>query len=185
MIEDISKALNQKITASLKALREIFARIRSGRAHPSVLDGVMVDYYGTLTPLNQLANISVEEGRTLSITVWEKTVVDAIEKAILKSDLGFNPQTAGMSIRVPMPLLTEDTRRQLVKQVGAESEKSKIALRNHRRDANTEIKELEKEKMISEDECKRGQAIVQKIIDSAIAEVDKMASEKEESLMEV
>jgi len=184
-VSEICQQLESKIEKSIIAFKESLARLRSGRAHPSILDAVMVNYYGSMTPINQVANVSVEDNRTLTVTVWEKTLLAEVEKAILKSDLGLNPNVAGTTIRVPMPPLTEETRLQLVKQVNVESEKIKVSIRNHRRDSNTICKNLVRDKEISEDENKKAQLAIQKIVDSAIAKVELIAKEKEEQLLEV
>ena len=182
---DINSAMSSKMTNSIKALKECFSRIRSGRAHPSILDGVVVEYYGSQAPLNQVSSVTVEEGRTLNISVWEKNMVEAIEKAILKADLGLNPQSAGTSIRLPMPPLTEETRRHLVKQVSLEAEKCRVAIRNHRRAAIADLKDCEKEKFISEDDLKSGQIVIQKTTDNFISQIDSLVKDKEQSLLEV
>lgn len=152
MIDEIIKDAEKRMTKSLASLDDAFKRIRTGRAHPSILDSVMVSYYGNDTPLNQLANVNVEEGRSLLISPWEKQIISDIEKAIMKSDLGLNPSNNGDTIRVPMPPLTEETRREYTKQAKNEAENARIAIRNIRRDANSDFKDLEKEKEISEDE---------------------------------
>ncbi|MDQ1363472.1 MAG: ribosome recycling factor, partial [Pseudomonadota bacterium] len=154
-------------------------------AHPSLLDHVMVDYYGTPTPIKQVANIVAEDARTLMITPWEKPMVNAIEKAIQNSDLGLNPSSAGTVIRVPMPALTEQRRKDLVKVVKHEAENARVAIRNIRRDANTDIKDLLKEKDVSEDDARRGEEMVQKLTDKYIANVDKAIEAKEKEMMEV
>jgi len=170
---------------SIEALSHAFNRIRTGRAHPSILEGIVVNYYGADTPLQQLANINVEDARTLSITPWEKAVVPAIEKAIMISDLGLNPNTAGAVIRIPMPALTEETRRNFIKHAKAEAETARVSVRNIRRDANAQLKDLLKEKAISEDDDRRAQDEVQKITDKYIAEIDKAFSVKERDLTEI
>ncbi len=185
MINDIKKDAEQKMKKSLEALGTAFARIRTGRANPSILDSVMVPYYGNDTPLTQVANVVVEDARTLSVTPWEKSMVPQIEKAILKSDLGLNPSTAGTVIRIPMPMLTEETRRELVKHAKNEAENARVSVRNARRDANGDIKELLKEKEISEDEEKRALDDVQKLTDKYVAEVEKVLTDKEKDLMAV
>jgi len=170
---------------SLEALQLNFNKIRTGRAHPSILDTVRVDYYGVDTPLNQAASISVEDARTLSVTAFDRSMTPAIEKAILKSDLGLNPATAGDVIRIPMPMLTEETRRGYIKQARAEAESAKVSVRNARRDAMGMLKELVKDKDISEDEERRGQDQVQKLTDRFVAKVDSALSAKESDLMEI
>jgi ribosome recycling factor len=170
---------------SIDALGVAFAKIRTGRAHPSILDGVMVSYYGTDTPLKQVANVSVEDGRTLAISAWEKPLVPVIEKAIMQANLGLNPSSTGDLIRVPMPALTEETRRNMVKLAKADAESARVSVRSARRDANSELKELLKEKEISEDDDKRGQDQIQKLTDSYIAKVEALLQQKESDLMEV
>lgn len=185
MIEDIKADAQQRMTKSIAAMVDAFKKIRTGRAHPSILEGVFVDYYGSPTPLAQLANINVEDGRTLAIVPWEKPLVPEIEKAIMKSDLGLNPSTSGDKIRVPMPALTEETRKNFIKQARGEAENGRVSIRNIRRDANGMIKDLLKEKEITEDEDRKGQDEIQKITDKAVAEVDSLLSEKEADLMRV
>lgn len=185
MIEDIKKDAQQRMVKSIAAMSDAFKKIRTGRAHPSILDGVMVDYYGSPTPLAQLANINVEDGRCLAIVPWEKPLAPAIEKAIMKSDLGLNPSTTGDKIRVPMPALTEETRKQFIKQARAEAEKGRVSIRNIRRDANGMIKDLLKEKEISEDDERRGQDQIQKVTDQYIAEIETVLAGKEKDLMQV
>jgi ribosome recycling factor len=164
-------------------LEDAFKKIRTGRAHPSILDSVMVSYYGTDTPLNQLANVHVEEGRSLLISPWEKQLIKEIEKAILKSDLGLNPSNNGDTIRVPMPPLTEETRREYTKQAKHEAENARVAIRNIRRDANSDFKDLEKEKEISEDEYHHAEDQVQKLTDKYVAVVESTFHSKEEDLL--
>lgn len=185
MINDIKKDAEGRMAKALEALANNFNKIRTGRAHPSLLDTVRVDYYGSEMPLSQVANINVEDARTLSVSPWERTMVPAIEKAIMKSDLGLNPSTAGTVIRIPMPMLTEETRRNYGKQAKAEAEHARVAVRNIRRDANNQFKDLLKEKTISEDEERRAQDDMQKITDRYIADIDKALAVKEKDLMEV
>ncbi len=185
MINDIKKDSESRMKKSLEALQTAFSKIRTGRAHPSILNSVMVPYYGTDTPLTQVANVVVEDARTLAINAWEKSLVPAIEKAIMKSDLGLNPSTSGDLIRVPMPALTEETRRDMVKQARHESENARVSVRNIRRDANNDLKDLLKEKTISEDEERRAVDDVQKLTDRYVADIDKMLAEKESDLMAV
>ena len=170
---------------SLEALHSAFNKIRTGRAHPAILDSVMVNYYGQETPLKQVASVNVEDNRTLTVAPWEKNLVPTIEKAIMTSDLGLNPATSGDIIRVPMPMLTEETRKEMVKQAKADAEHGRVSIRNARRDANHMIKELVKEKEISEDDQHRGEDEIQKLTDKYIAEVEKMLKSKEEDLMAV
>lgn len=185
MISDISKQSEAKMKKSIESLSHAFARIRTGRASPSLLESVMVSYYGTDTPITQVANVVVEDARTLVISPWEKPLIPQIEKAILKSDLGLNPSTSGDVIRLPMPPLTEETRRDLVKQARNEAENARIAVRNIRRDANNEIKALLKDKEISEDEERKALDGIQKLTDRYIAEVDEVLAAKEKDLMQV
>ncbi|WP_375542743.1 MULTISPECIES: ribosome recycling factor [Dasania] len=170
---------------TISALGVSLNKIRTGRAHPSILDGIRVDYYGSETPLSQVAAINVEDGRTLSVVPWEKPMVPEVEKAIMKSDLGLNPSTAGSVIRIPMPMLTEETRKGYTKQARAEAEHSKVSIRNIRRDILSDIKDLQKEKEISEDDERRAQDDIQKITDKYVAEVDKALAIKEKDLMEI
>ncbi len=185
MIDDILQDAESRMAKSIVALKREFTRIRTGRAHASLLDGLVVEYYGSETPLNQVANVSVEDARTLMVNPWEKSMVSAVEKAIIDSDLGLNPNTAGTVIRIPLPPLTEERRKDLVKVVRAEAEGGKVAVRNIRRDANGDLKELEKEKEISEDELRRAENDVQALTDRFVKEVDAALAEKEKDLMEV
>jgi ribosome recycling factor len=185
MIDDIKKDARDRMGKSIEALKNSLGKVRTGRAHPSLLDHLSVDYYGSEVPISQVANIAVEDARTLSITPWEKPMIQVIEKAIMKSDLGLNPATAGMVIRIPMPPLTEETRRDLVKVVRNDAESAKVAIRNIRRDANSDLKELLKEKEISEDQEHKAQDEVQKITDEFIGKVDKVVEVKEAELMEI
>lgn len=184
-MNEIKSRTEARMKKTIESLEHAFGRIRTGRANPSLLEGVMVSYYGTDTPLTQVANVIVEDSRTLSISPWEKNLIPQIEKAILKSDLGLNPSTSGTVIRVPLPPLTEETRRDLVKHARGEAENSRVALRNLRRDANAEIKTLLKDKAISEDDEKRGLDEIQKLTDRYVAEVDKILAGKEKDLMTV
>ena len=185
MISDIKKDAEIRMKKSLESLEVAFKKIRTGRAHPSILDGVMVPYYGVDTPLKQVANVGVEDARTLAISAWEKNLIPAIEKAIMKADLGLNPSSTGDLIRVPMPALTEQTRKDMIKISKAEAEHARVAIRNIRRDANSDIKELLKEKEISEDDERRGQDDIQKLTDKYVAEVEEMLKKKEADLLEV
>ena len=185
MIDDIKKDAEVRMKKSLESLDTAFKKVRTGRASPSLLDGLSVSYYGADTPLRQAANVSVEEGRTLVITAFDKSLIPAIEKAIMASDLGLNPSTAGTVIRLILPALTKETRKNLVKVVRAESESARVAIRNIRRDANTHIKDLLKEKEISEDDERRGEEQIQQLTDRFVGEVDKLLKEKEEELMTV
>lgn len=185
MINELKQDAEVRMTKSVEALGNAFNKIRTGRAHPSLLDGLMVSYYGVDTPLGQVGNVSVLDARTLSISVWEKSLVPEVEKAILKSDLGLNPSTMGELIRIPMPQLTEETRKGFIKKARAEAESARVSVRNARRDVLSDIKELQKDKEISEDEEHRAQDEVQKITDKYIQQVDKALSVKEVDLMEI
>jgi ribosome recycling factor len=185
VIDEIKKDAQLRMQKSLDALAATFTRIRTGRAHPGILDGLTVEYYGADTPLNQVANINVEDARTLAISPWEKQLVPAIEKAILKSDLGLNPSTSGDLIRIPMPALTEETRKGYSKQARHEAENARVSIRNIRRDANSDLKDLLKEKEISEDDERRAQEQIQKITDKFIAAVEASLETKEAELMEI
>lgn len=185
MINEIKKDAQARMTKTLEALGHAFAKIRTGRAHPSILDSVMVSYYGSDTPLRQVANVTVEDSRTLALSVFDKGMIQAVEKAIMTSDLGLNPATAGTTIRVPMPALTEETRKGFTKQARSEAEQARVSVRNIRRDALAQLKDLLKEKEISEDEDRRAQDEVQKLTDKFVAEVDKALEAKEADLMAV
>jgi ribosome recycling factor len=185
VINEIKTEAETKMTKSIEALTSAFNKIRTGRAHPSILDSVMVNYYGQETPLKQVASVNVEDNRTLTVSPWEKNLVPLIEKAIMTSDLGLNPSTSGDLIRLPMPMLTEETRRNMVKQARADAEHGRVSVRNARRDANSTLKELLKDKDISEDDERRGEEEVQKLTDRFIAEVEKLLKAKEEDLMAV
>ena len=184
MIGDIIKDANVRMGKSVVALVQEFDRVRTGRAHVSLLDHIMVEYYGSKVPINQVANVSVEDSRTLSVTPWEKSMVSVVEKAILNSDLGLNPVTAGAVLRIPLPPLTEERRRDLVKIVKQEAENSRVAVRNIRRDANGDLKQQLKEKELSEDEEHQGQDEVQKLTDEHIQQIDTALAKKERELME-
>ncbi|MGR9072423.1 MAG: ribosome recycling factor [Gammaproteobacteria bacterium] len=183
MISDIQQDASSRMAKSVESLKHEFAKIRTGRAHPSLLDQISVSYYGTETPLVQVANVAVEDSRTLTVTPWEKNMVQAIEKAIMTSDLGLNPSTAGTVIRIPLPPLTEERRRDLVRLVKQEAENGRVAVRNIRRDANNEIKDALKEKMVSEDEARGGEEKIQKLTDGYIKEIEKLLEEKEADLL--
>ncbi len=185
MINDIQQDAATRMGKSIEALKHEFSKIRTGRAHPSLLDQISVSYYGSESALSQVANIAVEDARTLTITPWEKGMVQAIEKAIMKSDLGLNPATNGMTIRIPLPALTEERRRSLVKIVRNESENGRVAIRNIRRDANSEIKDALKEKLISEDEARLGEEKIQKITDQFIKDIEKLLETKEADLLSI
>ena len=183
MIDKIIAGAEERMQKSVVSLEEAFKKIRTGRAHPSILDSVMVSYYGTDTPLSQLANVNVEEGRSLLISPWEKQLIGEIEKAILKSDLGLNPSNNGDTIRVPMPPLTEETRREYTRQAKQEVENARVAIRNIRRDANSRFKDFEKERNISEDQQHRAEEQVQKLTNKHIAAVESAYQVKEQDLL--
>lgn len=185
MINEIQSDAKTRMGKSIDSLKQDLIKVRTGRAHTSLLDSISVDYYGNPTPLNQVANISVLDARTLSVQVWEKQMTPVVEKAILTSDLGLNPATSGELIRIPLPPLTEETRKNLIKVVRGEGESAKVAIRNIRRDANGSLKELEKDKEISEDDERRGQEAIQKLTDSHVKEVDQLLAVKEKDLMEI
>ncbi|MDO8892993.1 MAG: ribosome recycling factor [Sulfurimicrobium sp.] len=185
MISDLKKTAEQKMQKSLEALKADLAKVRTGRAHTGILDHVMVDYYGSATAINQIANVTLIDSRTIGVAPWEKKMVGAVERAIRDSDLGLNPSSQGDLIRVPMPALTEERRRELIKVVKHEGEGAKVAIRNIRRDANAHLKDLLKDKEISEDDDRRAQDDIQKITDRYVAEVDKMLQVKETELMAI
>jgi len=185
MIEEILEDAKARMGKSIEAFKQALSKIRTGRAHPSLLDHVKIEYYGSDVPLSQVANISVEDSRTLVVNPWEKQMVQAVEKAIMKSDLGLNPNTAGTVIRIPMPPLTEERRRDMVKIVRGEAEAARVAIRNIRRDANSDFKELLKEKEISEDDERHAGDRVQKLTDQNVEEVEKLVEVKEAELMEI
>jgi len=185
MIEKLMADATTRMGKAIESLKFELSKIRSGRAHPSLLEHVMVQYYGNTVPLSQAANVHVEDARTLTVTAWDKGMIQAIEKAIMTSDLGLNPASTGTVIRVPLPPLTEERRRDLVKVVKSEAENARVAARNIRRDANNSIKELLKEKQISEDDERRAQEKVQKLTDKTIEEIDQLLSTKEKDLMSV
>lgn len=185
MIDEIVEDAESRMIKSVESLKTELTKIRTGRAHPSLLDQVMVDYYGSMTPIKQIASVVAEDARTLAVTPWEKPMVAAIEKAIMTANLGLNPASQGTVIRVPMPALTEERRRDLVKVVKAEGEGAKVAVRNIRRDANGDFKDLLKEKDISEDENRKAEERVQKLTDKYVADVDKVLEAKEKEMMEI
>lgn len=185
MIEDIKKDAAERMQKSVTALGNAMAKIRAGRAHTSLLDHVVVPYYGSDVALSQVANVGIEDSRTLTVTPWEKPMLSVIEKAIMTSDLGVNPNSAGMTIRIPIPPLTEERRRDLVKVAKSEAEGARVAIRNIRRDANSTLKELLKEKEISEDEERGAEEVVQKLTDDVIKQVEQVLADKEADLMEV
>ncbi|MEK7436042.1 MAG: ribosome recycling factor [Pseudomonadota bacterium] len=185
MIADVKKTAEQKMHKSLEALKADLGKVRTGRAHTGILDHISVDYYGTQMPINQVANLTLIDARTIGIAPWEKKMGAVIEKAIRDSDLGLNPSSQGELIRVPMPALTEERRRELIKVVKSESENAKVAVRNLRRDANHHLKEMLKQKTVSEDDERRAQEDIQKLTDKFIAEIDKLLAVKETDLMAV
>lgn len=185
MIEDIKKDAGERMDKSVAALRQELTKLRTGRAHTSLLDHITVDYYGSEVPLNQVSNVNVEDSRTLTVSPWEKDMVKAIEKAIMNSDLGLNPATAGTIIRVPLPPLTEERRKDMIRVVRNEAEGGRVAIRNIRRDAISDIKDLMKEKMIGQDDERRAEDEIQVITDKHVATVDEILAQKESELMEI
>lgn len=185
MIDDIKKDANSRMDKSVASLQQELTKLRTGRAHTSLLDHITVEYYGSEVPLNQVANVNVEDSRTLTVAPWEKPMVQAIEKAIMTSDLGLNPASAGNVIRVPLPPLTEERRKDMIRIVRNEAEGGRVAIRNIRRDALSDLKDLLKEKMIGEDDEHRAHDEIQTITDKHIAEIDKILAQKESELMEV
>jgi ribosome recycling factor len=184
VLNDIKNSARDRMGKSVESLRYDLTKLRTGRAHTSLLDHITIDYYGTETPLKQVSNVNVEDPRTLTVSPWEKSLVPAIEKAILNSDLGLNPASAGTVIRVPLPPLTEERRKDMIRVVRQEAEGGRIAVRNIRRDAMNDVKELLKEKMISEDEERRAEQDIQALTDQFVAEIDAVLDEKEKELME-
>ncbi|MBO6009537.1 ribosome recycling factor [Ruminobacter sp.] len=185
MIKEIQKETSDKMNKAVEALKSNLAKIRTGRAQPAILDCVMVDYYGSATPLRQVAQVNVEDARTLVVNVFDKGSISAVEKGIMNSGLGLNPVTAGTSIRVPLPPLTEERRKDLIKVVRGDVEQSKVQIRNLRRDANNDVKALLKDKEISEDDERKSQDEIQKLTDSFIKKADALLAEKEKELMEI
>ncbi len=185
MFEEIKKDANERMTKCVISLREHFKRMRTGRANVGLLDGMHVEYYGADMPLNQVANVAVEDARTLTISPWDKSMVPAIEKAILKSDLGMTPATAGTVIRLPLPAMTEERRKELTKVARHEAENARVAVRSVRRDLMNELKDMLKEKLLSEDDDRRAQDEVQKLTDHYVAEIDSILAEKEKELLQV
>ncbi len=185
MLDEIKKDAADRMSKSVAALKQELTKIRTGRAHTSLLDHITVEYYGSQTPLNQVSNVGVEDSRTLVVTPWEKDMVQPIEKAIMNSDLGLNPATAGTVIRVPLPALTEERRKDMIRVVRNEAEGGRVAIRNIRRDALNDVKELLKEKMIGEDDERRAEGEVQVITDKYVGQVDALLAEKESELMEI
>ena len=185
MIEEILKDADERMDKTLKALRNELSKIRTGRAHPSLLEHISVNYYGNQVPLNQAANINVLDAHTLGVAPWDKNMVSDIEKAILNSDLGLNPVTTGSVMRVPLPALTQDRRKELTRVVRSEAEKAKVAVRNIRRDANHHLKDMLKEKLISEDDDRRQEDKIQKITDAHVKDIEIILKDKEMELMEI
>jgi ribosome recycling factor len=185
MIDEIELDARERMEKSIVALKGQLSKIRTGRAHPSLLDNIMVPYYGSDTPLKQVANVIAEDSRTLALSVFDKSIIQAVEKAIMQSDLGLNPMSAGTTIRIPMPALTEERRKSLIKVVRNEAELGRVAVRNVRRDANSDIKELLKEKEVSEDEARAGEENIQSLTDEFIKIIDATLVDKEKELMEV
>lgn len=185
MINEIIKESDQRMTKTIEALHNELKGVRTGRANTSLLDGIMVDYYGSASALNQVANVAVQDSRTLTVTPWEKTMIEPVEKAIMSSNLGLNPVSAGMVIRIPLPPLTEERRKDLVKLVGQIAENSKIAIRNIRRDANTQLKNMLNDKEITEDDLRGAEKSVQDVTDKFVKQVDDVIADKEKELMEI
>ena len=185
MLDDIKKDAADRMAKSVASLKTDFTKIRTGRAHTSLLDHITVEYYGSEVPLNQASNVAVEDSRTLTVTPWEKDMVSVIEKAIMNSDLGLNPQSAGTVIRVPLPALTEERRKDMIRVVRQEAEGGRIAVRNIRRDAIHDVKDLLKEKMIGEDDEHRAEDEIQTITDKYVGEIDEILAEKEAELLEI
>jgi ribosome recycling factor len=185
MIQEHRKRLNERMNGAIEALKKEFSSVRTGRASLALLDGIFIDYYGSVTPLQQLANLSIPEPRQIAIQPWEQKIIPEIEKAIMKSDLGLTPMNDGRMIRINIPTLTEERRKQLVKVVRKRSEEGKIAVRNIRRDANEELKKLEKEKHLSEDDVKKEMDDIQKVTDTFIKKIDEILEHKEKEIMEV
>ena len=185
MLEDIKKDATQRMAKSVAALKQELTKIRTGRAHTSLLDHITVKYYGSQVPLNQVANVGVEDSRTLTVTPWEQDMVAPIEKAIVNSDLGLNPASAGTVIRVPLPALTEERRKDMIRVVRQEAEGGRVAIRNIRRDAIGDLKDLLKEKLIGEDDERRAEEVIQSITDKHVAQVDQALALKESELMEI
>ena len=184
MIDEIRKDADQRMAKCVVAMSQGLRKLRTGRAHPSLLEHLTVDYYGTSVPLTQTANVAIEDSRTLTVTPWEKSMVAVIEKAIMSANLGLTPRSAGMVIRVPLPVLTEERRRDLAKLVRQEAEQGRVAIRNVRRDAINDIKELLKDKLINEDQEHQGEAMIQMITDQHVAEIEKISEDKQKEIME-
>lgn len=185
MLNEIKNDAQMRMNKSIESFKSQLAKVRTGRAHPSLLDGIMVPYYGSNTPLRQVGNVSTEDSRTLTVTVFDATLISAVEKAIMGSSLGLNPMSAGTVIRIPLPALTEERRKDLIKVVRGEAESMRVAIRNIRRDANGDLKDLEKEKEISEDQQHQGEELIQKITNECIKKLDDILAVKEAELLEV
>lgn len=185
MIEDIKKDARERMAKCVQTFQADLKKLRTGRAHPSLIEHLKVDYYGSEVPLQQVASIAVEDGRTLVVSPWEKSVVQAVEKAIFKSDLGLTPMTAGTVIRIPMPPLTEERRREITKVLRHDAESARVAVRNVRRDVMTDVKDMLKEKMISQDDERRAEAEIQKLTDKHVADIDQLLAAKEKEIMQV
>ncbi|WP_028862535.1 ribosome recycling factor [Psychromonas aquimarina] len=185
MINEVKNDAQTRMGKSIESFKSQLAKVRTGRAHPSLLDGIMVPYYGSNTPLRQVGNVSTEDSRTLTVTVFDASLIQAVEKAIMGSNLGLNPMSAGTVIRIPLPPLTEERRKDLIKVVRGEAENSRVAIRNIRRDANGDLKTLEKDKDISEDEQRSGEELVQKVTNESIKQIDDILAVKEKELLEV
>ena len=185
MLDDIKKDARERMAKCVATFQADMKKLRTGRAHPSLIEHLKVDYYGNDTPLNQVANIAVEDGRTLVVSPWEKQMVQAIEKAIHKSDLGLNPMTAGTVIRIPMPALTEERRKDITKVLRQDAEGARVAVRNVRRDVMSDIKDLLKEKLISQDDEKRAETEIQKLTDQNVADIEKHLAAKEKEVMQI
>lgn len=185
MIDEIQADAQERMDKSIASLKNSLAKIRAGRAHPSLLDQIQVEYYGSMVPISQVANVSAEDARTLKVSPWEKEMVKLVEKAIISSSLGLNPNTVGTTIRIPLPALTEERRQDLVRVVKDEGEKSKVAIRHIRRDANADFKELLKEKEVSEDAARNGEEKMQQFTNNHIKTIDELLTEKENSLLDM
>lgn len=185
MLNEVASDAEARMEKSVQSLQAELAKIRTGRAHPSLLEHVTLEYYGSVVPLNQVANINSEDARTLSVVPFDKSMVAAVEKAIMTSDLGLNPATSGANIRVPLPALTEERRADLAKIVGTEGEQAKVAVRNIRRDANGQLKDFLKDKELTEDDVRKGESMIQELTDRFVAKIDEMIAGKERELMEI
>ncbi len=185
MLDEVKKDADIRMTKSIEALQNALRKIRTGRAHPSLLDDVMVSYYGAPTPIKQVANLGIEDGRTITVTPWEKNLTGEVEKAIRNANLGLNPSSNGELIRVPLPALTEESRRDLLKIVKSDGEQAKVSVRSVRRDANSDVKEFLKEKEITEDDARRAEDVIQKLTDRYVKEIDEILAKKETEIMTI